>query len=89
MLSTVPETVNVPVPPALSVAVTGNESAPCVTGDPAVVTALLYPYVTPPIVQLDVHLGRDSAVTPAFSALTSAVTVAMPLAGAPASDALA
>jgi hypothetical protein len=40
-LSTVPETVNAPVPPALSVAVTGRESAPCVTGDPAVVTALL------------------------------------------------
>ena len=43
VLSTVPETLNVPVPPALSVAVTGNESAPCATGDPAVVTALLNP----------------------------------------------
>ena len=43
VLSTVPETLNVPVPPALSVAVTGNDTAPSATGDPAVVTALLNP----------------------------------------------
>jgi hypothetical protein len=39
--------------------------------------------------QLLVHFGTESAVTPGFSVLTSAVTVAMPLAGEPPSAALA
>ena len=43
----------------------------------------------PPIVQLDAQALSERAVWPAVTPLTSALTVVMPLAGAPPSDALA
>src|SRR5437588_9730350 len=75
--------------PATSVAVTGTVKAPSASEPSATVDAPLYVYVTPLTVQPLAQRGRASAAVPAVRALTSAVTVATPLAGAPPSVAFA
>ena len=54
-------------------------TAPAANVDPAVLDALLYPYVTPPTVQLVLHTERARAVWPLVSAETFALTVETPL----------